>query len=647
MTRIDVVVLQGDLRAAVTELGRLGCTHLMPACSAESGDLLEAVDTADRRAESEMLLGRVIALQEPLGLKPEPDGKYERAFPLAEIRRGIGALEGRVGKLREERDKAVQMAGNLRRQEEDLESLAPLPAEAFAPDRLSFVTMRVGWLRLDQVNQLAREADFAVVVPLDRRDDRELVAAIVSRKKRFALQTALEKLGFARQEPPDTGGADPAVALQKHRESRLALLKKIEEIDSKLRGIADSVGREIAGYRNSLETEIALYRAMAQFGKTHFTCVAAGWVPTSDAPRLRDRLLAVTAGRAMVRMHRVSFGDASQAAIPVKARLNPFFKPFRILVSNFGLPTYGEIDPTPFVAISFLVLFGLMFGDLGQGAVLVVLGIFLRWKGDKEFIRDFGFILVAAGISAMIFGSFLYGSVFGKEGVLHVEGLTLDPMKDVTRLFAIAVISGIVLLSAGVILNVVNRFGRRRFYQGTLDKFGLVGLIFYWGMLASAILLTVFGGAPSWLILIVVGVPLILIFLSEPLHFLFSKKPSGEGGGLITTIMEALVAVLETVIAYLANTASFLRVAGFALAHAGLCYAIWKMYESIDMPAIQWPVVVLGNILVIALEGLVASIQCMRLQYYEFFGKFFRGEGKAFKPFRIKAGPGRQAGSDT
>lgn len=632
MTRLDVVVLESDLRAAVTELGRLGCAHLIPAYSMESGNLLQAVDMEGRQDEAEMLLGRVVALQEKLGLKPEAGGKYERAFPFAEIRRGLGALEERVGKLCEERDKSVQMAVDLQRQEEDLESLAPLPAEAFAPGRLSFVTMRVGWLKCDQTDVLAREADFAIVVPLERRDGEELVTVMVSRKKRFALQTVLEKLGFARQEPPDTGGADPAVALQKHRESRLALLKKIEGLDSKLRAIADAVGEELGGYRHSLETEMALCSAMSQFGKTSFTCVAAGWVPTADAPRLRDRLLVATGGRALIRMRKVSYGDASQAAIPVKARLSPLFKPFRILVSNFGLPTYGEIEPTPFVAISFLVLFGLMFGDLGQGAVLVLVGILLRFKGEKEIVRDVGFIFIAAGISAMIFGTFLYGSVFGKEGVFHVEGFTLESLKDIDRLFMIAIVSGVVLLSVGVILNVVNRFSRRGYYSGVLDKFGLAGLIFYWGILAVVI----FGGASPWLIALAVGLPLVLIFLAEPLRFIFSRSHRGSDG-LISGLMEGLVEVMETVIAYLANTASFLRVAGFALAHAGLCYAMWEMYESIEVAPVRWLILILGNALVIALEGLVAGIQCIRLQYHEFFGKFFRGEGKAFEPFKTGA----------
>lgn len=631
MTRVDVVVLEGDLRPALTELGRLGCTHLIPARSQASGDLLQALETGARRAECESLLGRVIALQEKLKLKVRPGRQYERAFTADEIKQHLGPLEERTGKLCEERDRAAQTAADLLRQEHELDALSPLPAEAFAPDRLTFITLRVGWLKRDQADRLAREADYALVVPLERRDDRELIAAVVSRKKRFALQTLLEQMGFAQQEAPDTKGADPAVALRRHRESRLALLKKTDELNARLAETAGVAADDLGTWRNSLETEIALYGAMAQFGRTRFTCVAAGWVPTSDAPRLRDSLLAVTGGRAMVSMRRVAHGDPAQAAVPVKAKLHPFFRPFRILVSNFGLPTYGEIEPTPFVAISFLALFGLMFGDLGQGAVLAGIGALMRLKGRKEFVRDFGFILIMAGLSAMLFGTLLYGSIFGREGVVRIPGLTLEPFSEVNRLFSVAIVSGIVLLSAGVILNVINRFSNRGFYRGALDKFGIVGLFFYWGVLA----LVIFGGAPPWAIVLVVGLPLALILASEPLRHAFARGAHGAEGGLAASMMEGLVEVMETVIAYLANTASFLRVAGFALAHAGLCFAMWEMYESVNAPVVGWLIVIFGNIIVIALEGLVSSIQCMRLQYHEFFGKFFRGEGKAFEPFRL------------
>ena len=649
MTRVDVVVLEADLRAAITELGRLGCAHLVPAKSQESGELLQMLDIADSLSEAEILQSRVVALRGKLGIKLRGASRPPGAVSPAEMKQRLAPLEEQVNALCGERDKAVEAAAALRKDEEALKNLSSLPLEAFSPERLSFVTIRVGWLKREPAERLTAEADFAIVVTLESRKDEQLIAVLAPRKKRFALQTILENLGLTQQAAPDTKGADPAVALARSRESRLALLSSIQGLQGKLAEIAGSVEDKLNGYYDSLATEIAMFGAMANFGRTKFTCVAAGWVPTVDTAVFSDRLLAATGNRAYVRMRRVPFTDSAEAGIPVKARLNAFFRPFRhLLVSNFGLPTYGEIEPTPIVAISFLVLFGLMFGDLGQGAVLVLAGLLLRWKSSREVVRDFGFIFITAGISAMFFGTFMYGSVFGKGGALpDITGMLIAPLEQtqpvaqvnqVMRLFLIAIVAGIILLSTGVVLNILNSFSRKAYYRGALDKFGLVGLIFYWGVLALTIYGAVYGSVPAWVILAFVGLPLLLIFLAEPLHALLSGGKKGTGMG--TKLFESTVELMETVIMYLANTTSFLRIAAFSLAHAGLCFAMWTMYESLTemaIPIVPWLVVILGNLLVIALEGLVAGIQCIRLEYYEFFGKFFRGEGKAFQPFKLGA----------
>jgi len=639
MTRVDVMVLQSDLRAAVTALGRLGCAHLMPARSKESGELLEAMDIEERRETAQALMARIVALRDRLGLKPSAGGGFGQALSAETAKKGLDDLEKSIGKALDEREEAMETLADLQRQEKDLTLLAPLPAEALAPDRQSFITIRVGWLQPEQADELAVEANFAIIVPLEKLRDKELIAAVVSRKKRFALQTILEKLGFVPHGAPDTRGLDPAVALQRNRETQNALAARIDELNAKINEFTASVKEQINSFIYWLRTEVSVCAALEQFGKTRLTCVAAGWVPTADTPRLREKLTEATEGRAMIKTRRVSYGDASYGAIPVKARLNAFFRPFRVLVANYGLPTYSEIEPTAFVAISFLIMFGIMFGDLGQGAILTVCGMLLRGRARKEWARDFGFVLAAAGISAMFFGAVIYGSFFGREGVLPtVPGVTMQLLggggANVSRLFVVAVLTGIVLMSIGIMLNIINNYSRRGFYQGTLDKFGLVGLAFYWGTLA----ILLFNSKSLPVIIAAVVLPLALLLLAEPLRHLISRRKGEHEESLAMSVIESAVDTMETVIVYLANTMSFLRLAGFALAHAGLSLAMWTMFDALrSVPLVPWAIVILGNVLVIALEGLVAGIQSMRLEYYEFFGKFFRGEGKAFEPFRIGA----------
>jgi V/A-type H+-transporting ATPase subunit I len=175
----------------------------------------------------------------------------------------------------------------------------------------------------------------------------------------------------------------------------------------------------------------------------------------------------------------------------------------------------------------------------------------------------------------------------------------------------------------------------------TVDKFGLVGFIFYWGVLGLGIKAVVLNaGAPTALeVFLLVLLPLLLLFFREPLHYLMTRKRGGHRPSVLSGVIEGFVDVLETVSSYIANTVSFVRVGAFALAHTALCVAVFSTERVVRTlpggPLWSVLVVVGGNLLVIGLEGMVVSIQSMRLEYYEFFSKFFKGEGKAYQPFKL------------
>jgi V/A-type H+-transporting ATPase subunit I len=648
MSRLNVVVLEHDMRATLEELGRIGCAQLVPVRDGRSGEMLSEVDVADRLSTTSALLERARALQRSLDCKfVQPPEKEVRHPPIDEIERLLPPLEKHVGRILEERTRLTETLERLAKQEEELSAIENLPVEAFSPDMLSFVIVRVGWLKAERAEILEKEAkEFAAIVMADRRDGEQLVVAIVPRKKRFVLQTLLEKLDFVPQKKPEGLKESPARALIGIQRASQTCKEELEKAGGELGRMGDDLGPQLARCREALEIEASILRAMSKFGKTHFCCVASGWVPSADVPELRRRLEKVTDGRAVIEAHPVKHSGMDVQKVPVAMVSRSFFKPFRLLVRNFGMPAYGEIDPTPFLAISFLVLFGLMFGDVGQGAVLVGLGLVLRFAGKKETWRDFGFLLVVAGVSSMIFGVLLYGSVFGKEDVIEISPLLLRPLHvgatqamHLTKLLVVAVASGVILMSAGIFLNIVNRFTAKEYFKGIVDKYGLVGIILYWGAIGLGILGYVYGVVPPWLVVLLVGLPLVLIVLAGPLRMLLVKKRSkGEHEeGLFMGLVEGFVELIETVIAFLANTASFIRVAAFALAHSGLSLAIWTIAENLsDVPVLPIVIVVFGNALTIALEGLVAGIQAIRLEYYEFFGKFFGGDGVPFKPFKFK-----------
>lgn len=204
---------------------------------------------------------------------------------------------------------------------------------------------------------------------------------------------------------------------------------------------------------------------------------------------------------------------------------------------------------------------------------------------------------------------------------------------------------GVVMISLGLILNIINRFRRGDVIGGFLDKFGVVGVIFYWGMLAFVTKYAAIEsrGLVNLAIVLFLVLPLVGWALKEPIQYFVQRNtgnPVDMGGSLFVSITESLVGAFEAVLSYLANTISFVRLAAYAMSHAALLVAAFMLaeevrYFSFGGGVLSVLVIILGNLVAIVLEGIIASVQALRLEYYEFFGKFFSGSGQPFKPFRL------------
>ena len=320
---------------------------------------------------------------------------------------------------------------------------------------------------------------------------------------------------------------------------------------------------------------------------------------------------------------------------PTKLRNFKFFRPFESLVKMYGTPSYNEIDPTPFVAITYLLMFGMMFGDMGQGLVIALLGYYVYKKKGKSL----GKIGIYVGIASALFGIF-YGSVFGNEELLrNYLGFIpmINPMENKQTILIMAVAFGVFLLILAMILNIWNAIKKRKIGMLLFDRNGITGLIFYLALIyliLSKVLLADYK-ISSWQIILLIILPLVLIFLSHPLSNLIEKKknilPQDKGGYFIEAIFE----LIETLLAILSNTISFIRVGAFALNHVGFFLAFHMMADMVGGTG-SILVMIVGNILIICLEGLIVGIQGLRLEYYELFSRFFSGEGINFNPFKIK-----------
>lgn len=315
---------------------------------------------------------------------------------------------------------------------------------------------------------------------------------------------------------------------------------------------------------------------------------------------------------------------------PTKLRNPKIFKPFELFIQMYGLPAYNEMDPTIFVALTYTLIFGIMFGDVGQGAFLLI-GGFLIYKFKK---MNLAAIISVAGFWSTVFG-FLYGSVFGFEDL--IEAVWRRPMDNIMTTLIMAVAFGVFLILIAMLLNIINGVRAKNIEKIFFDASGIAGFICYGSVIGCVALFFLGYAIPGTIVLsIIVGIPLLCIFLKEPLsNWIGKKKEIFPEGSKVMFFVENLVELFDVVLSYATNTISFVRVGAFALSHAGMMGVVLSL-ANVESGHPNIIAIILGNLIVTLLEGLVVGIQVLRLEYYEMFSRFYRGTGKAFKPFKAK-----------
>ena len=323
-----------------------------------------------------------------------------------------------------------------------------------------------------------------------------------------------------------------------------------------------------------------------------------GWTSDVDGENLRNKLdesdLQVI----------LRFPQAPLRTTAPMVMNNPWWaKPFELFSGMLGTPSAEEADPSLLVAILVPLLFGYMFGDVGHGLVLASIGFALQ----KRF--PITKILIANGVSSIIFG-FLFGSIFGLEHI--IPALWVHPIEQPLLVMAIPLIAGVIILTTGLALNAFEAYWR--------------GDIAEWLKVDAAVFLMYLS-----LIALIGWSDSLYVFLIAFIWYLAGSFSLAERFGLVT-VVSALGALVEHLFQLIINSISFVRVGAFALAHAGLSLAFFTMAESTDNILIAIIIMVIGNIIVILLEGLVVTIQTTRLILFEFFIRFLRGSGRMFMP---------------
>lgn len=413
------------------------------------------------------------------------------------------------------------------------------------------------------------------------------------------------------------------------------LRQQLENLKAEFEDYKKTNSDDINYYYSYFIEQQRKYDLMAKAVTYSKSFVIVGWVPEENAKELVETLEKIESIECKLTDGR----EEMKHSPPVRLRNNVFTKAFSYFTEMYGLPCYNEFDPTAFVAITYTPLFGIMFGDVGHGIIVALFGLFMKKKKNP-----LGSILIPCGISGALFGA-VYGSVFGYEHLLDpvfhalfgFEEKPVEVMAPATTNMIIyaAVGIGMLLVTLAIILNIIVSFRMNDKEEAIFGSNGIAGLLFYVSIAAILVSQLIFGvklaTAPYIICLIVI--PLLMIFLKEPLGRLAAGKkewqPESWGGYCTQSVFE----LFEYCLSYVTNTMSFLRVGAFVLVHAGMMQVVFTLADMNHGP-VYVLIVVIGNIFVIGLEALLVCIQVLRLEFYEMFGRFYRGSGRPFKPVK-------------
>ena len=349
----------------------------------------------------------------------------------------------------------------------------------------------------------------------------------------------------------------------------------------------------------------------------------AGWMPATEVAGLAEALAAVGGSVVPIPMPR---GVDPPTSLRQGRAMRRSFTP---LVETYGTVPYADVDPSVLAGLAYMLMFGMMFGDAGHGALLVLAGLLLRAGRPRRLarFRQVWPFVAGSGVVAIGFG-LLYGEFFGPTGVLPV--LWLYPLDEPLTLMAVALGLGAVLLAGAQVLGTVNRWREGGWPLALSSPAGVAGAALLAGLGLVALGAT---GGLGWLTLtgaLVMAGGVALAFVG----FLVTS------GGGATGVTQASVEVFDAVVRVGTNLVSFVRLAAFGLTHAAIGQIVWDgttgLWQSGALLMLAAVVVfVAGNAVAFALEALVAGVQALRLEYYELFSRVFVGEGRPFRPWHV------------
>lgn len=619
MRQVLIQLLVEDLPQASLSLAEMDC--FSPYSADEYVDSFPDIPGDPYRDIYQQARSRLQKIENHIQLKPAFSSRSTHVISDSELEQTnqwLGEVWERCSAYEEHFRSLTDEAHMLSQLEQALENFAELNIDlTLLHGERQFLDLHIGQLPSRNVPQLKEAISLANYLLFKYMENTEQTHVIIlgpKEEQNKELASVLDTAGFHALEIPPELHDEPERIRQELELRRQELKEEKKENEVSMLSCADELRPRLEQCRDILimaEPYVAIADAARSVGEL---TIITGWVPEQSLRQMEStlhrtlhhpfRLTATTPSRDM---HR---------EVPTFMPTTWLTSPFSALVKQYGIPRYGEINPTLIFAFSFIAMFGMMFGDVGHGLVIVL----AAWL-VKDKLKSFTPIVICTGLSATLFGV-LYGSFFGYEHLFHA--IWLSPLSDPLYMLSMALLWGIGFMVIISMMYIHNRLVSDELSRALFDTNGVVSITLY---------LSVLGGIYNFYITGSFGVlaaTISIITLLTLLAYKLIETQASPGERMLVATIETL----ETLTGYISNTLSFLRVAAFSLNHVALAIAVFTLADMMEGSG-HWLMIIGGNIFILILEGAIVTIQALRLEYYEGFSRFFSGDGKEFIPLRL------------
>ncbi len=571
-----------------------------------------------------------------------------------ELRELVEDLEGRVRPILEE---AGRLRRELRNARDTLSELKPLhqalrllrdtgiDLKALQEFRRFYVTLALVQKRdLEEIRRSLPEAGVSYV------DVGEGFAALLiasRREDRFRVERVLHGFGVRPFQIPSQYPQNLQEAYRVVEERLREAEARVAEAEKKLDELRVKYGGKLLSYREAAKILEEIFRRLGASGGFKRFKIISGYIPEEMGEEFRRRF----DGKYAVFMEKPGHGGHhGHSDAPTLLNNKGVVKGFEKITEIQGIPSYGEPDPTPIVSIFFSIFYGIMFADLGQGLVIAIFG-YIMYRRVSERLKEWAKLLTILGVASAI-GGFLLGEAFGfKVGkligspeVLHLVADHEFEMKEVLKLMQFTFFMGIIHLILGYVLGFRKALGHDKveaflvklptitmYIFGILFALSFLGAGDMAGIMTSENPVPLLGIPVKTLGPIAIGgvvASLLVLVLGRAVAAVIGKIR----GTLIGYLGMGLLEVLENIIHFMSNTLSYVRLTVLLLVHVALLMLLNTTWDALGPASI--PILIIGNLGIMALEGMMAFIQALRLHLYEFFTKFYEGAGRPFQKIK-------------